>query len=90
MTTPRKRTSKKVALQQDTDVSTDTMTTYIVEVDTDPSVLYPPIRAIDAVGMDDLPSFLPRELPRWRQNLYYAPVVFGAILVAIAFWAVWK
>jgi hypothetical protein len=40
--------------------------------------------------MDDLPSFLPRELPRWRQNLYYAPVVFGAILVAIAFWAVWK
>ena len=86
MTTPRKRTPKKI--QQDVEVSTDTLTTYTVQVETEPELLYPPVPAHKSVGFGEVAIRYPRvEVPRWKTYLPYAPVIFGGLVIAIGVWA---
>ena len=86
MTTPRKRTPKKI--QQDVEVPTDTLTTYTVEIETDPTLLYPPVPASQAVGFGELPvQFERAEVPKWKTYLMYAPFAFGALILILGVWA---
>lgn len=86
MTTPRKRTPKKI--QQDVEVSTDTLTTFTVEVETDPMLLYPPVPAHKAVGFGVQPiQYRSEEVPRWKIYLTYAPFAVGALILILGVWA---
>ena len=86
MTTPRKRTLKKI--QQDVEVPTDTTTTYVIDVETDPSLLFPPVPASQAVGFGEVPTLFERvEVPKWKKYLPYIPIAVVAVFVTIAVWA---
>ena len=86
MTTPRKRTPKKI--EQDVEVSTDTLTVYTVNVETDPTLLYPPVPASRAVGFGELPvQFERAEVPKWKTYLTYAPLAVGALILILGVWA---
>ena len=86
MTTPRKRTPKKI--QQDVEVPTDTTTTYTINVETDPSLLYPPVPASQAVGFGEVPIQFERvEVTKWKKYLPYAPIVGVAVALIIGVWA---
>ena len=87
MTTPRKRTPKKI--QQDVEVPTDTTTTYVIDIETDPSLLYPPVPASQAVGFGEVPILYQRvEVPKWKKYIPYIPIAVVAIVLVIAVWAI--
>jgi hypothetical protein len=86
MTTPRKRTPKAVAKVEEP--PTDTLTTFTVEIETDPSLLYPPVPASKAVGFGVHPiQYKREEVPKWKTYLTYAPFAFGALILIVGVWA---
>lgn len=85
MTTPRKRTPKKV--QQDVEVSTDTLTTYTIEVETDPEILYPPVSASQAVGFGEVGlRYEVEKVPTWKKYPYIPPIVIVAVALIVGIW----
>ena len=67
---------------------TDTLTTYTVEIETDPTLFYPPVPASQAVGFGELPvQFERAEVPKWKMYLMYAPFAVGALILILGVWA---
>lgn len=83
----RKRTAKpKEPVAQAAVVTLDTQT---VEIPTDPSLLYPPVKATDAVRtIGAMPTVVPEtKTTKWDYVKYYAPLGFGVIMLGVAIWA---
>lgn len=85
MTEIRKRKTAKPEEQPLKEAATVTLDTQTIEIQTDVSLLYPPKRAMDAVGLDPIPlsETVHEELPLWRKFLPLVPIGLALVLVVV-------
>ena len=83
----RKKTAEvEKPLEEAAIVSIDTQT---VEILTDPSLLYPPVKASDAIhSVGAMPTVVPEtKTTKWDYVKYYAPLGIGVALLGVTIWA---
>lgn len=83
----RKRTAKpEKPVEQAALLTADTAT---IEVVADPSLLYPPVKATDAIrSVGAMPTVVPEtKTTKWDYVKYYAPLGIGVALLGVTIWA---